>query len=502
MQLFRLLATIILLFFTLRSLPSNGFNERCQTAHAHILCLRFDEAKSLLDEEKKHNPANTLPHLLDNYIDFLKVMISEEEKDYTRLKQQRNVRLEKLAYGDATSPWYRYSQAVVYMQCGFARIKFRDYLTAGIELNQAYRLLLENSKRFPGFLPNKTLLGLLHTLIGTVPDNYRWAVRTLKFRGSISQGINELLEAYTQSVHSREYGFVLPESAFLLAFTSVNLLEDQEPVKKLKEESARPPLLKWVQDSPLMTYALANLYLKTGENDKAISLLRQRKQGSNYYPIYYLDYVLGVAKLNRLDKDANVPLLGFVANFKGLNYIRSAYEHIAWYYLINGNNTKYRFYINRIRLRGNNQVDNDREALRNAGLQSAQNISLLKARLLFDGGYYERALSEIEHFEQSCSNASHREVVECTYRKGRIYDEWGKSDLAENSYKSAINLGHALPEYYAANASLHLGMMYERKKDFRQARIFYNKCLSLDFEEYHFSITHKAKAGLNRLEGK
>jgi len=92
--------------------------------------------------------------------------------------------------------------------------------------------------------------------------------------------------------------------------------------------------------------------------------------------------------------------------------------------------------------------------------------------------------------------------VECTYRKGRIYDEWGKEELAITSYKSTINLGNSLPQYYAANASLHLGMICEQKKDFKQARHYYEKCLSMSFEEYHFSITHKAKAGLNRLEGK
>lgn len=482
--------------------PATGYSERCAKAHDHILCLRFDDAQAMLDEEKKLKPANTQPYLLENYIDFLKVMISEEEQDYARLKQQRNYRLEKLAYGDATSPWYRYGQAVVYLQCGFVRVKFRDYLTAGFELNQAYKLLEENNRRYPDFIPNKTCLGLLHALIGTVPENYRWAVKTLKFKGTISQGINELEEACTKSASSREYAFIYPESAFLLAFATINLSGDKDQVNQFEEETAKPMFQQWVSSSPLMTYALANIYMKTGKNDKTIELLRHRKQGSDYFPFYYLEYLLGVAKLNRLDKDANVPLLGYVANFKGLNYLKSAYEHIAWYYLINGNTSKYRLYLERIGLRGNEQVDNDREAMRNSKLNTVQNLHLLKARLLFDGGYYERALAEIQQFEATCSNSPQREIVECTYRKGRIYDEWGKEELAITSYKSTINLGNSLPQYYAANASLHLGMICEQKKDFKQARHYYEKCLSMSFEEYHFSITHKAKAGLNRLEGK
>jgi hypothetical protein len=495
-----LISFLLLLWFQAKS--ATGYSDRCEKAYSYILCLRFNDAQILLDEEKTLNPSNTQPYPLENYIDFLKVMIGEEEQDYNRLKRQRNSRLEKLAYGDAGSPWYRYGQAVIYIQCGFARVKFHDYTTAGIELNQAYKLLEENNQRFPDFIPNKTCLGLLHALIGTVPNNYRWAVRTLKFKGTISQGINELNEAYTKSAKSRDYAFVFPESAFLLAFSAINLAGDKELVKKLIDDASKPLFQQWVNNSPLMTYALANIYLKTGNNDEAISLLKQRKQGNGYYPFYYLDYLLGIAKLNRLDKDANVPLLGFVANFKGMNYIKAAYEHIAWYYFINGNDTKYRLYLNRIKLRGEEQVDNDREAMRNAELQTEQNKYLLKARLLFDGGYYDRALAEINRFEKICDNAPLKEIVECTYRKARIYDEWGKDEQAINSYKSTINLGHKMPEYYAANACLHLGMIYERHNNAEQARHYYKECLSLDFEEYHFSITHKAKAGLNRLDSK
>lgn len=502
MQTIRLLSFTLFLLFALACKAATGLSERCGKAHELILCLRFDEARGLIQEEKRLNPVNTQPYLLENYIDFLMVMIGEEEGDYARMKQNRNFRLEKLASGDATSPWYRYSQAIVYMQCGFARVKFRDYVTAGLELNQAYRLLEENNKKFPYFVPNKTCLGLLHTLIGTVPDNYHWAVRTLNFKGTIRQGISELQTAYQQSARNEEYSFNFPESAFLLAFATINLAGNKDAAINFINESSKPPLQQWVQESPLMNYALANIYLKTGGNDKAIALLKQRKLGNSYYPFHYLDYVLGVAKLNRLDKDANVPLLSFVASFKGLNYIKAAYEHIAWYYLINGNTDKYRFYLDRISQRGNIQVDNDREALRHSQLKESQNIYLLKARLLFDGGYYEKALAEVHTFEQNCSNSHPREIVECTYRKGRIYDEWGKEEQAIANFKSTINLGNSLPNYYAANASLHLGLIYENRCDQKQAKYYFEKCLSFNFEEYHFSITHKAKAGLNRLSSK
>ena len=65
-----------------------------------------------------------------------------------------------------------------------------------------------------------------------------------------------------------------------------------------------------------------------------------------------------------------------------------------------------------------------------------------------------------------------------------------------------INIGADKEYYFAANSALKSGMIFESKMDFEKARYYYNKCLSLDFDEYKTSITQKAKAGLNRIRGK
>jgi len=45
-------------------------------------------------------------------------------------------------------------------------------------------------------------------------------------------------------------------------------------------------------------------------------------------------------------------------------------------------------------------------------------------------------------------------------------------------------------------------MIYEQSNDFTQARLYYSKVLDMDFDEYRFSISNKAQAGLNRIKGK
>jgi len=452
----------------------------------------------MMNTEKKLNPDNQVPFIIENYIDFLKVMIGEEEKDFVHLKSNRDQRLQKIAASGKDSPWYLYSQSLIYLQSGVARIKFGEYVNASLDINRAYRLLLENKKIFPDFVMNKAGLGILHSLIGTVPAKYRWAVRSLQFEGTIPEGNSEIKEAYLEVASDPQLSYLLPETAFLLSFVTLNLSADIPAALSMADKFKSSAISPLINESPLLIYVLANIYSRAGENDRTIKLLSDCPVTSDRYPFYYLNYMLGVAKLNRLDADACYPLLNFLGNFKGKNYIRSAYMHLSWYYLVENDPKQYSTYIERIKLRGNDQVDNDREALSFANKNIKPDLSLLKARLLFDGGYYERARHELDGFKSADEKAG----IEYTYRLSRIYHNWGKTTEAIPFYMETINKGEKLPYYFAANSSLQLGKIYEQNRDFNRARLYYSKVLDMDFDEYQFSISNKAQAGLNRIKGK
>ena len=463
-----------------------------------MMCLRFSKANAMMDTEKKLNSENQVPYIIENYIDFLKVMLGEEEKDFVHLKNNKDYRLQKIAADGKSSPWYLYSQSLVYLQSGVARIKFGEYVNASLDINRAYRLLIENKRLFPDFVMNKAGLGILHSLIGTVPAKYRWAVRSLQFEGTIPEGNSEIKEAYLQVTSDPQLHFLLPETAFLLSFVTLNLSADIPAALSMAEKFKSSAISPLINESPLLIYALANIYSRAGENDKVIKMLTECPATSDRYPFNYLNYMLGVAKLNRLDADACYPLLNFLGNFKGKNYIRSAYMHLAWYYLIENEPQQYNTYIERIKLRGNDQVDNDREAMSFAGKNIKPELSLLKARLLFDGGYYERARHELDGFKPADKKAG----LEYSYRLGRIYHNWGKTGEAISFYKETINEGEKLPYYFAANSSLQLGIIYEQRNDYKQSRLYYSKVLDMNFDDYQFSINNKAQAGLNRIKGK
>ena len=494
----QLLILLILILSSFASEAAFTFNDNCKQAYTDVMNLRFRQAESRMQTEKKLNPDNQVPYIIENYIDFLKVLIGEEEKDFINLKNNKEQRLQKLAVQGKESPWFLYSQSLIYLQSGVARIKFSEYVNASLDINRAYRLLTENQRKYPDFVMNKAGLGILHSLIGTVPAKYHWATRSLNFEGTIPQGNAEIKEAYLQVASDPQLRFLLPETAFLLSFVTLNLSADIPSAIDLAEKFNSVTLAPLMRESPLLIFTFANIYSRAGENDKVIKLLTDCPRTSDRYAFQYIDFMLGVAKLNRLDADACYPMLKFLGNFKGKNYIRSAYMHLSWFYLIQNDNKLYNTYIERIKLRGNDQVDNDREALSYANKNIKPDLPLLKARLLFDGGYYARAIHELDGYKSN----NKKNVLEYTYRLGRIYHNWGKIDTAIDYYQETIKSGKDLPYYFAANSALQLGIIYEKRKDFAQAKKYYSEVLEMDFDEYQFSISNKAQAGLNRIKGK
>jgi len=145
-------------------------------------------------------------------------------------------------------------------------------------------------------------------------------------------------------------------------------------------------------------------------------------------------------------------------------------------------------------------VDEDNQAYSEASAGLIPSIPLLKARLLFDGGYYSRALDELLDIRLKEYVRSKKDLTEYFYRLGRIYHEQGQIGKAISDYTNAIVTGKSLPQYYAAGAALQLGMIYESTGQLTLADSCYRLCLSLPFKEYRNSLSQKARTGLERIK--
>jgi hypothetical protein len=491
------LVMIAFLFFALLANAQYSMNERCIAAYNKILRLHFKEAHSLLNFEKTENPSNPIPVYLDNYIDFLTLFIGEERTQYDHLKNQIQSRITLLEKGNRNSPLYLFTIAEVNLQWAFIRLKFGDYTTAALEIRRSYQQFSDNQKKFPDFIPNQLGLGIIHIIAGLVPENYRWVAKLAGINGSVEQGLSEINNLAYYDGADKVFRMFRQEAVFYLSVVSSNLTRDKiTAMNNLQIIETSDSLIY----SPLFVFTRVSLLMKNGQNDKARQILETRITNKETYPFYYLDYLEGMSRLNKLDLKSGFFFQKYLTEFKGINYIKAAYQKLAWIGLLKGDTSAYNKYLEMVRRAGNSIIDEDKQALSEAEKGILPNVTLLRARLLFDGGYYDHALHELLDNPLKTFLRTKKEFVEYAYRLGRIYHENGNMAKAVQYYRQTIDRGKTEPYYYAAAASFQMGIIYENQKQFREADSAYRLCLSIRSPEYKTSLGQKAKAGLNRLK--
>jgi len=455
------------------------------------MSLQINEAEKLLAAEKQQNPANHFTLLLDNYADVLKIFITEESATFNRLEPNKARRLSQLENSDKNSPYYRYAQAEINLQWALVRLKFEQYLKAFWEIQKAYKLLSENRQLYPDFYPNLKSLGAIHAMIGTIPEQFKWSIKLMGLQGNIAQGMGEIEQFLKQGQQQQDQLF-REEGLVLYAFLLLHLQGNPDKAWQIAE--AMP-----TDRNLLNCFAAADIALKTGHNEEAIAILQQKPAGNGFADFYYLDYLLGVCKLNRLDTDADAPMFKFVTNFKGSSYVKDAYQKLAWNYLLKNQPDKYRTFMQYALQRGKQFTDSDKQAHKAAQNPEMPHPQLLRARLLFDGGYYTKALTILQQIPETQLTATSQKL-EYIYRKSRIYDGLKQYPTAIACYQQTILQSKDAPYYFAPKACLELGKIYEQQGNPANAALYYRKAMEYKNHEYRNSIEQQAKAGLNRLK--
>jgi len=487
----QLLPIILLLLCTLSAKANFSFDANCTEAYKAILGLRMNDAKLLIQKEKQQNPQNGIIILLDNYIDYFSLLASESKTDYDRLKDNRSARLSALEDNDSNSPYYLFSQAEVYLQWSFLKAKFGDYVSSAFDAKKAAGLLKDNTEKYPDFLPNQKSLALVNVVFGSIPASFRGITRFLGMNGNAGAGIKQL-EQLKIELPKTKYSYYNNEVIFFICTINIDVLHNTNDYLKLVQY-----LSEMDSNSLLKAYLQGYIASKTAHNDEAIVFLETSPKSNEYIKLPKIDYLLGCARLNRLDSGPPAALFDFIKEFRGTNYIKDAYLKIAYYYLLQNDAGKYEYYIKLAKSRGYTIDEKDQQALREAN-DVKPDLDLLKARFYFDGGYYDKALAQLLSKDINSLKLL-RDKTEYYYRLGRVYDKTDKFNDAILNYQRAINFGKTTKYYFSAKAAWSIGLLYESKRDYKRAGDYYNQAIDMKDHEYKNSIDDDAKAGLKRI---
>ena len=486
----RFLLLLIFIFQSYNSYSNFEWNTNCDLAYKKIINLEFDLANKIISNEKKENPSNKIVFLLENYIDFFKIQIGEEKSDYLKNIEIIEYRISSVSAQENNSKWHNYCLAEMYIQTAANRLKFGDYLKASFEINKAYRLLLINKNNYPDFIPNNKSFAVLETIIGSIPEKYDWILSLANMNGSVSNGIKSLKEIIKVLKTDNKFNYLIDETYFYYSFLKMNLQNNESELQLIIND---------IKDSPLqiLNFACNRLANKLGQNQLALSVLENRKKYKNAYPFYYLDFLIGKEKLNKLDFSAKNHFSFYTNNFKGENYVKSSYMYLSWIALFENDSSLFKIYQKKIDLFGSSLVGSDKEAQNFFSDKTIPNTSLLKARLLFDGGFYTKSLTTLKSNKYDEKSDL---FLESSYREAVNYFKLKQTEKAIEKFELTYKLGKSKKYYYSAKSALNLAYIFFEKENYSKSKEYFQKCIELKYHEYEQSLEQKAKAGLNNLK--
>ncbi|GAB2770038.1 hypothetical protein GCM10027275_10790 [Rhabdobacter roseus] len=470
-----------------------AFTPRLQKAYFEIQKLRLNHARELLEQERAQNPANGALVYLENYADMYYLLISEDMKAYATLSKQQDARLSTLARLPGSSPYQRLLMAEVRLHWAFAKLKFGSEVSACWDIIKAYRLLEENRKKFPAFAPTLKSLGLLHVLIGSIPDNYAWVAKMLGLKGSISQGLNELQQVQRQEPFFRQEAQLI--ELLLHAYT---LQMSPAQIQQLHQLPRSQP------DNLLLHFFGTSILMKEGRSEEALTVLAKAPRGEDYLPFPFLDYLRAEILLQKGQYATAFAYYSlFQKNFKGFNFLKDSYfKQFLCRWLDKSTPAEALVHLARVEKVGSTITESDQYAQRFAeqyrkGPRPEQKV-LFRARYASDGGYLAEAWEALEPYTE----ASFQELTdraEFNYRRGRILQKKGQPEQATRYYQRTIALCQGTSLYYGASSALQLGYICREKQQNDQAVAYFRKAMSFKKHEYKNSIDNKARAALTEL---
>src|ERR1017187_7623008 len=188
--------------------------------------------------------------------------------------------------------------------------------------------------------------------------------------------------------------------------------------------------------NPLEAFVRANLAMRVKKNDLAIEALSMQVEKSP--PIPYLDYLIGIAKLQRGDGNAAFYLARYIREYKGEHYIKDAWLKLGWAFLLAGDKKHFENAMTFVAADGTAQLEEDKNAAREALLSKDLVLDILRARLYFDGGYFDKAQYEMK-LVNPAKLANDLQKAEYYYRNARILDALKDVNNALKDYLVVID---------------------------------------------------------------
>jgi predicted negative regulator of RcsB-dependent stress response len=465
------------------------FSPPAREACRNLTALRPGLTGNDLGRLRREEPANQMVHYLRHLEDFLDDMVYGRDEAYQRLTNAGKARFRAVQNCPADNPWREFCLGRMHLMSGIAALRRQEQLTASRHIRSGLAAIRRGQAAFPAFLPIRMDHTLLQALLATAPEGYQWALEWVSGLRVDPKGV-----AAMDAIHRelRETGhFLAPEAgAFHLLLLSQL---DRKPRPAL---TAGRALLDSQPEQALLRFLVAWIAREAGDNDLCLDILHAGKDNA-FFP--HARRLQGLAYLSRLETaSARTAFRQFLDQWTGSAYRAQCWQFLAWSHLAEGEPLRAKPYLEACAAETDVHLEADAQARRQARAGTLPHPALLRARLLCDGGYYSRALRELELIRFLSLSEFHQR--EYHYRLGRIHQSLNHPDLAIHSLSRAWQTGSKQRDHFACAAALQLGHIYADAGKATEARLWYERCLAERPADHRYGLHQKARTGLRMVQ--
>jgi len=488
------MAKIIFSFLLLLSLSHKAVavydvNENCKKAWMLVMDLRIDQAKKLLADEIRANPENYYAYYLDQTCDVFKLLINSSDAEYETFVKNFEKKRKIMDGKNEDSPYYLSCYAEMELQVSVFSVMHGAQWSGLTKGYAAYKNVYRNIERFPSFPANQKLDGFFNVAIANLPPFVKWAISFFGVKVNMEKGFRTLNQYYLSQKNTK--GLNAEAALYMILAAKINKTPERvyEFTKSLDPE---------VANTFIHSYFRANIACRTGRNEEALKTLQQITHDENGIADVIYSYLMGKVLLRKLDPMAEHYLKRYLSHLEKKEYLKEINYNLALCYFLQGDRTKYQRQCEIVRKQGMDLNERDREALYDATLDYQPDINLVKARLSLDGGYLEEFQKAMKSFE-----AGHEKIyaydIESHFLKGRYETILKNNNLAISEFKKTIGLGEDEDYYFACEAALRLGKIYQEMGQKSLAGEAYKRSIKLYKSDYYEYIEDKARKALDSL---
>jgi hypothetical protein len=458
------------------------WTNKYEKAYQEVLKLNFSTSDSILNNVENKTDATEAYIKASNF--FVNVMLNNYNNDILK-NDSISLYLDIVNSSELESPWINYFQVEILTMKSLINIRLNNKVSSAYNIYKASKLAKSTIKSYPNFAPMKTLHGFQLCTFSQIPDNYKSIASFFGIEGNYNLGIKEI----TNSLENIDNGIIKDKSSFIEIFSK----KEFGKIDSVRISNS----IENYRLYPVMIYYESYLLYKDAHISEAEELLVSNEDAWQN-KMNYLNYFTGKLLTYSINYNAEIYFSKFLENTKTDNFKQSTYRYLAYLELLRNSRVQYKKY--RDLVTDNNftsQSESDKSAL-NEVTNIIQPI-LIKAQLLFDGGYYKKAKDVLLSSPKTSICRSESDFIIYYYRLGSIHYKLNETELAIDNFERCTKFNFNNKFHYQANAYLHLGELYLADGDKSASELNLKKCLDLSNFPYSYSIHGKADKLLEAL---